>query len=211
MFDPRFPGIVKRGQILRASFNRHIDMGEASAFVANTAGSQPSERENPVVNNAVQASNATGSPAAALAEEMASLGEGILQRIRDRVPKNYDWSKGYDESLKDALQKHSDKFYANLTEEALNGSNNAHLQLYNEEQYPPENAHPEEQKLIFFQHLLFRYQRCEFQDNQNSVEEDTPPSKNLYVEGLADVGKAFVIITACNITIKIEKKNSSVQ
>ena len=38
IFDPLFSG-VKRDQILRARFNRKIDMGEASAFVANMAGS----------------------------------------------------------------------------------------------------------------------------------------------------------------------------
>ena len=61
MFHPLFPG-AKRGQILRARFNRKVDMGEVSAFVANMAGSQASERKNPHFNNAVQASDLAGSP-----------------------------------------------------------------------------------------------------------------------------------------------------
>ena len=113
MFNEFFPDI-KCVQILRARYNREADMSEASSFATNVAGSQASNRSNAFATSAAAATaaaNAAGLPDAAQQEKLDYMTADFLQSLDDRVEDGYDWSKGYDEDLQDALESHKNSFY----------------------------------------------------------------------------------------------------
>ena len=160
------------------------------------------------MTNTVEGDAVAGDPASAQRAENDVLSSDLLQQIDDRVPDGYNWSDGYNENLQDALNKYKTEYYKDITDTTLSGSSSESLKFFNEELFRPENAHPDEQKFIIFQHLLFHYRRQQWQD-LGEIEEHTPPCENLFVEGLADAGKTFVIQVNRNATITIEGRNSA--
>ena len=136
------------------------------------------------------------------------LSSDLLQQIDDRVPDGYNWSDGYDENLQDALNKYKTQYYHDVSDRTLAGSSHERLKFFNEHKFRPERAHPDEQKFIVFQHLLFHYRREQWKD-LGEIEEDTHPSENVFAEGLPGTGKTFVIQTTRNISIAIKGHNSA--
>ena len=96
-----------------------------------------------------------------------------------------------------------------LNQSILDGTIDDKQVLFDENKYRPENAHPDEQQLIICQHLLFYYQKWQWEVEHQSSPEYLPPCENLFVEGVAGSGKTFVILTERNITIAVERRNSS--
>ena len=208
MFDEMFPDKI-RVQILRAKYNREADLSEASSFVANVSGSQASDRSNTAATNAAAAANAAGSPDAAQVEELDYMTADFLQQLDDRVEPNHDWSFGYNEDLQDALVNYAKSFYKDLNKSIIDGTVDDEQVLFNESKFCPENADPDEQQLIVCQHLLFHYNKCNWEEGHRRDPEHLPLCENLFVEGAAGTGKTFVIMTTRNITIAVERRNSA--
>lgn len=208
MFDPLFPDKTCV-QIHRARYNREAGMSEATSLAANVAGSQSSNRSNAAASSAAAAADAAGSPEAANNKELDYMTADFLQQLDDRVEDDYDWSAGYNEDLQDALENYKKTFYDDLNMAILDGTVDDEQVLYDESKYRPENAHPEEQRLIVHQHLLFHYRKWQWEVDHQSNPEHLPHCENLFVEGVAGSGKTFVIMTKRNITIAIEGRNSA--
>ena len=49
------------------------------------------------------------------------LKSNLLQQIDDHVSDGYNWSDGYDENLRDALNKYKTQYYGSITDKTLFG------------------------------------------------------------------------------------------
>ena len=155
MFNRLFPD-KKRVQIHRAHYKRKADMSEASSFATNVAGSQALNRSNAFTTSATAVADAAGLPNAVQQEELDYMTADFLQQLDDRVEDDYDLSEGHDEDLQDgALENYKNSFYSDLNQSFLDGTVDDKQVLFGESKCRPENAHPNEQQLIVYQHLLF--------------------------------------------------------
>ena len=208
MFNELCPG-KKRVQILRARYRREADMSEASSFAANVAGSQASNRSNAFAASAAAAADAARSLDDVQQDALDCMTADFFQQLDYCVEDDYDWSKGYNEDLQDALENYKNSFYRDLNQLILDGTVDDEQVLFDENKYRPENAHPDEQQLIVCQHLLFHYRKWQWEVEHQSSPEHLHPCENLFVEGVAGSGKTFVIMTTRNITIAAEGHNSA--